>query len=279
MNARAAAAEGARETPRTSRYREIVLDIFERFYKGGEEFEFDRSEIAESARRRGIDPPKNLGDVIYTFRYRRPLPRPILDTQPRGRRWIVLGAGDGRYRFRLSKLALVSPTEGLLARKIPDSTPEIISQYVLTDEQALLAKIRYNRLVDVFLGIVAYSLQNHLRTKIPDYGQIEIDELYVGIDAAGAQYIVPVQAKGGKDTLGVIQTVQDTIFCRTHDKYRNCVPRPVSAQFQPDGVIAMFELTFDGDDVSIVRERHYRLVKAEDIDEEELSVYRLPGPD
>jgi hypothetical protein len=28
----------------------------------------------------------------------------------------------------------------MLIRKIPDATPEIISQYALTDEQALLAK-------------------------------------------------------------------------------------------------------------------------------------------
>src|SRR5271157_4057421 len=38
------------------------------------------------------------------------------------------------------------------------------SQYKFTDEQALLAKVRYTRLIDTFLGITAYSLQNHLRT-------------------------------------------------------------------------------------------------------------------
>ena len=144
---------------------------------------------------------------------------------------------------------------------------------------ALLAKIRYNRLIDVFLGIVASSLQNHLRTKIPNYGQIEIDELYVGVDSKGAQYIVPVQAKGGSDTLGVIQTIQDTIFCETQDRYKNCIARPVSAQFMADETIAMFELTFDGDEVSIVRERHYRLTEAKEIGEKDLAAYRLHEPD
>ena len=257
-----------------SSYRKIIVDIFKRNYKGGKEFEFGREDIAGAAQRCGIEPPKNLGDVIYSFRYRQPLPQEILDTQPPGQHWLILGAGDARYRFRLSKLAHVVPTEGMLVRKLPDATPEIISQYALTDEQALLAKIRYNRLVDVFLGIAAYSLQNHLRTKIPNYGQIEIDELYVGVDSRGSQYIVPVQAKGGKDTLGVIQTIQDTIFCRTQDRYRHCIPRPVSAQFMADDTIAMFELTFDGNDVSIVDERHYRLTEAENIDEKDLNIYR-----
>ena len=190
------------ETPQQwSRYQAIIIDIFQRNYQGGDQFEFEREEIAAAAHRLNITPPKNLGDVIYTFRYRKSLPEPILDTQPEDRHWLILGAGDARYRFRLSKLTTIVPTKGMLVRKIPDATPEIISQYALTDEQALLAKIRYNRLIDVFLGIVASSLQNHLRTKIPNYGQIEIDELYVGVDSKGAQYIVPVQAKGGSDTL------------------------------------------------------------------------------
>jgi hypothetical protein len=128
--------------------------------------------------------------------------------------------------------------------------------------------------VDVFLGIAAYSLQNHLRTKIVNYGQIEIDELYVGIDARGAQYIVPVQAKGKKDVLGVIQTIQDTVFCQSQERYRSCVIRPVSAQFLADDTIAMFELMFDGDDVSIVRECHYRLAESKEIKTRDLAAYQ-----
>ena len=90
--------------------------------------------------------------------------------------------------------------------KIPDATPEIISAYALNDEQALLAKVRYNRLIDLFLGITANSLQNHMRTTVKGIGQIEIDEVYVALDRRGIQYVIPVQAKGGKDQLSVVQT-------------------------------------------------------------------------
>ena len=86
--------------------------------------------------------------------------------------------------------------------KIPDATPGIIIKYTQGDEQALLAKIRYNRLIDIFTGVTCYSLQNHLRTTVTGIGQIETDELYIGVDRRGAQYIFPVQAKGGKDQLG-----------------------------------------------------------------------------
>ena len=263
------------KTKRASVYHAIIEEVFQRFYiKGADEFEFERDEIAASAQRLGLKAPKNLGDVIYSFRYRRALPDAVLATQPKGLYWLILGAGDARYRFKLSRLCHIEPTPGLLVRKIPDATPEIIAQYALNDEQALLAKVRYNRLIDIFLGITAYSLQNHLRTKIPNYGQIEIDELYVGVDSRGAQYIVPVQAKGGNDKLGVIQTIQDVTFCQAQERYKHCVPRSVSAQFMGDDVIAMFELTFDGNEVSIVSEKHYRLVASRDISPADLDIYK-----
>lgn len=259
-------------------YHSIIEKIFfDHFRRGKSDFAFEREEIADAARALKVKHPKNLGDVVYTFRYRRSLPERILATQPKGKYWLILGAGDARYRFRLSNLAHIKPTQGLLVRKIPDATPEIIARYAFTDEQALLAKIRYNRLVDVFLGITAYSLQSHLRTKIENYGQIEIDELYVGLDARGAQYVVPVQAKGGKDTLGVIQTIQDTVFCQTEPRYSHSIARPVSAQFMADDIIALFELSFDGNDVSIVEEKHYRLTEAKLIADTELASYRKDG--
>jgi hypothetical protein len=46
--------------------------------------------------------------------------------------------------------------------KVPDATPGVIAKYALSDEQALLAKLRYNRLVDLFTAITCYSLQSHL---------------------------------------------------------------------------------------------------------------------
>lgn len=271
--------KGGAEEPETAkvvgRYVQIIEAVFRRYWKKGKsEFTFERDELEQVCAELEIARPKNLGDVIYTFRYRKPLPKSILATQPSDRGWLILGDGDARYRFRLNKLTHIKPTNGLLIRKIPDATPEIIARYALTDEQALLAKVRYNRLIDIFLGISAYSLQNHLRTKIPNYGQIEIDELYVGLDSRGAQYIVPVQAKGGTDVLGAIQTIQDVTFCQTEKRYRDCIPRAVSAQFLTNDTIALFETTFDGDEVSIVRERHYRLTESEAIGAADLKIYR-----
>lgn len=258
------------------KYEEIIKKIFFRHWKKGMiEFVFDREEIHETADKLKIARVKNPGDVVYSYRYRRQLPKEILETQPKAQGWLILGAGDAKYRFRLNRLVYIKPTNGLLGRKIPDATPEIIRKYALSDEQALLAILRYNRLIDVFLGITAYSLQNHLRTKIPNYGQIEIDELYIGIDSSGSQHVVPVQAKGGSDQIGAIQTIQDHIYCSGESKYEGCHVRPVSAQFLTSNELALFELNFDGDEVSIVREKHYKLVPAEEISATDLSRYKL----
>jgi hypothetical protein len=159
----------------------------------------------------------------------------------------------------------------LISIAIPDATPEIIRLYKLDDEQALLAVVRYNRLIDIFLGLTAFSLQNHLRTSVKGVGQIEIDELYVGIDTRGCHYAIPVQAKGHKDQIGVVQTAQDVRYASSAFPDMRC--RPIAAQFMTDGVVALFELTLDDDEVKVVDERHYRLVPAAEVDPAAVTAY------
>ena len=237
------------------------------------QFGFTRNEFVLAASQIGIALPKNVGDVVYSVRYRSELPAAIRTTAAPGREWIIEGAGRGFYRFRQVAMNRIVPRTDLVAIKLPDSTPEIIGAYALGDEQALLAKVRYNRLIDVFLGIVSYSLQNHLRTTVAQVGQIEIDEIYVGVDRHGRQFVVPVQAKGGSDKHGVVQTQQDLACCA--EKFPTLICRPVSAQFMPGGRIAMFELTLQTDEIKVVAERHYELVPASAISAADLQAYNI----
>lgn len=255
-----------------NRYVEIVSEVFRKHYrKNASKVAFEREEFAAIAEAKGIKLPKNLGDAIYAFKYRLPMPESIAGTAPAGKEWILAGAGRSKYEFRLVEPLDISPRKNKLVVKIPDATPEIIGANALGDEQALLAKVRYNRLIDVFLGITASSLQNHLRTTVHDIGQIEIDELYVGLDRNGSQYVVPVQAKGGKDRHGRQQTEQDIACCKA--KFPALVCRPVSAQFFDKNKIAMFELAEHGGDIKIVSEEHYELVPASSISDEDLAQY------
>lgn len=259
-----------------NRYRALIEHIF--FQPGYGDYEegktvlpFRRDDLERAAAELGIALPKNLGDVVYSIRYRTPMPASVLATQPEGMEWIVEGAGRALYRFCLVPVNRIVPNRDLITIKIPDATPEIIGTYTLNDEQALLAKVRYNRLIDTFLGITAFSLQNHLRTTVKGVGQIEIDEIYVGVDRHGVQYIVPVQAKGGTDQLSVVQAKQDIACCA--EKFPDLVCRSISAQFMDDERIAIFELTVQDDQVRIVEERHYKLVAGQ-VPPDDLAIYR-----
>lgn len=258
---------------KANRYSKIIESIFFNSYKKGlVEIPFTRDEIVETAIRLKIERPKNIGDIVYSFRHRNSFPESILETSPEHYQWIIRSTGKGLYKFVLTGQCIFEPNKYLAETKIPDATPGIIIKYAMTDEQALLAIIRYNRLIDIFTGLTCYSLQNHLRTTIKGMGQIETDEIYIGIDKRGVHYIIPVQAKGGKDKLGIVQIEQD--FNLGKSKFPTLLCKPIAAQFMPNGVIALFEFELTGNEIAIVAEKHYRFVDERELTQEDLEKYR-----
>jgi hypothetical protein len=256
-----------------NRYKQLISYIFSKHYKEGlTEFSFPRPEIKEAAAAVDVVLPENIGDSLYTFRFRTALPQEITETAPEGKSWIIKLAGRGKYKFQLVSTGTLLPNELLAEIKIPDATPGVIDMYALNDEQALLGKLHYNRLIDIFLGLAAYRLQSHLRTTVPEIGQVETDELYVGIDARGAHYVIPVQAKGGSDKLSIVQVEQDLALCR--HKYPTLICVPVAAQFMADNIIALFSFA-DGEEGAVLsEEKHYRLVEPQSMTPAEWNAYR-----
>jgi hypothetical protein len=260
-----------------SRYSQLMQAIFFDHYTDGDiSVPFRRDEIVSKAQELSIDLPLNLGDVVYSFRYRTPLPETILATEPEGMSWVIIPAGRSLYRFELRRQPMVLPDTQLAAVKVPDATPGIIQMYAAADEQALLAKLRYNRLIDIFLGLTCYSLQNHLRTTVEGFGQVETDEIYVGLDKHGAHYIVPVQAKGGTDSLSLVQIEQDMALCA--EKFSDLHCTPVAAQFMDGDEIALFSFGEIDGEVKKMHERHYRLVPPSSLSAEELRLYSHQPP-
>jgi hypothetical protein len=263
---------------RLNRYARIVERIFFRHYQpGATEVAFEREDLPIAAQELGITAPLNLGDIPYSFRYRQPLPDAILATAPEGKEWVIPAVGRARYQFVLRDALDMAPHKNWAVTKVPDATPGLVAMYSKgSDEQALLAKIRYNRLIDVFTGVTCYSLQNHLRTTVPDIGQVETDELYIGVDKRGAHYVFPVQAKGGRDRLGRVQIEQDIALCA--HRFPGAICRPIAAQFMDANLIALFVFEHQDDDLRIAVERHYRLVPYEQLTAAELREYRSRSP-
>jgi hypothetical protein len=254
-------------------YSLIIENIFQSKFKPGmREVDFGREDIVYFGNKLKIRLPKNLGDLIYSFRYRAALPSGIQGAAGKDEAWIIRPTGRSKYRFVLVPNMPLIPNETMIPTKVPDSTPGVVAKYAFNDEQALLAKVRYNRLIDIFLGIACYSLQNHLRTTVPEMGQVETDEIYVGIDKRGAHYVIPIQAKSGSDKLNIVQIEQDFAVC-VH-KFPSLICRPVGAKFMANEVIALFEFEQGDQGVGIVTEKHYRLVSPSEVTESDLLAYR-----
>lgn len=257
----------------TNRYSAIIEKIFHGRYDGTDnDVGFRRQDIVEAAQTLDIDLPLNLGDVICNFRYRTPLPSSIQALAAEGRMWVIRPAGRGLYQFSLVPIIDLTPNRNLAITKVPDSTPGIVIKYSQGDEQSLLARLRYNRLIDVATGLTCYSLQNHFRTYILNVGQVETDEVYVGIDKRGAHYVIPVQAKSGTDSLSIVQIEQDFDVCEA--RFSSLIAKPIGAQFMDEQTVAIFEFERAGDEIRVSAERHYQLVEPDQVTESDLQTYR-----
>ncbi len=256
------------------KYEEIVKWVFQQNYKPDMvRIPFNREELVKASEALGFERIKNLGDIPYSFRFRRELPDSIQVTAPEGAEWIIVGAGVGEYQFRLAAPGKIQPTPHLKPVKVPDATPEIVRHYAPgTDEQALLTRARYNRLVDIFTGITCYSIQNHLRTTVSNIGQVEVDEIYVGVNKRGTHFVLPCQAKSPGDRFGIVQVLQDVALCQ--ERYPNAICKPIALQFMNDNRVAMLELAVTEENellrLNIVDEKHYELVPRSQILDEDL---------
>ncbi len=257
-----------------SKYDQIIAHVFHQNYViGRRRVKFNRAELVEACDHLSIARIKNLGDIPYSFRFRRELPQSIRQTAPENSEWIIVGTGIGNYEFRQASPAKIEPSAHRQRIKVPDSTPEIVKRYAPgTDEQALLTKVRYNRLVDLFTGLTCYSIQNHLRTTVTHVGQIEIDEVYLGINKRGTHFVIPCQAKSPGDRFGIVQVMQDIAFCI--ERYPNARCKPIALQFLTQSDVAILELEVEEKEdvfvLSIVDEKHYTLVTENQISDTDI---------
>lgn len=257
-----------------SNYDRVIAWVFEHNYIPGDvKVHFTREELARACIALDIERIRNLGDIPYTYRFRRELPETIQTKAPKDTEWIIVGTGVAEYQFRLAAPGKLQPIDHIYQIKIPDATPEVIRRYAPgTDEQALLTRSRYNRLIDLFTGLTCYSLQNHLRTTVSGIGQVEIDEIYIGINKRGTHFVLPCQAKSPGDQFGIVQVMQDIALCK--ERYPNAICKPIALQFLGEDSVAILELVVVEENeilrLNIVDEKHYQLVPNSQISDDEI---------
>src|SRR5258705_3960581 len=85
-----------------ARYDAVVSELSRRNYNSkSNSFAFERSELLDIIQTLKLVSIKNLGDVLYTYRFRREFPLSIRKTAAPGLEWAIKLAGRGRYKFRL----------------------------------------------------------------------------------------------------------------------------------------------------------------------------------
>lgn len=176
-----------------------------------------------------------------------------------------------RCKYSEREIHRIIPNPMLSRRKILDATPQFIRRYAFNDRQSLLAILRYNRLIDTFSGLTCYSLQSNLQTTAPGLGQIETDEIYIGLDHQLRQFVISVQAQGKKEQIRTSRIEQDMAVCQA--KFPSLICRPVAAQFMENDLIAMFEFERSEDMITIKDEKHYRIIPNEKLRDEEIRAY------
>jgi len=250
-----------------SQYDKVISDVFSRHHREGAQcLTFKKDELADACRKRSIT-VRNIPDIIYTYRTgRRMLPPEILATG----HWAIEPAGRGAYAFRM----LRNPPhfdihfEHYAPVDIYNAIPEVVEGLLRRDEQSLLTKVLYNRLVDVFTGLTCFHIQNHYRSFVARMGEVELDALYVGVDKAGTLYVLPIEAKSHAESemIGRIQVSQMAKLVR--QDFPALHRRILGVKHLADGTIAMVE--FDDheepDDFGIVCVSRFRLIRREDPD-------------
>ncbi len=200
---------------------------------------------------------KNLADVIYTYRSRREMPARIRDTG----NWVIAARGSGLYAFvKIEGETTVTIPAAMKVYPIPYAVPEIVAQNLARDEQGSLTIVRYNRILDVFTGLACFHLQSHIRTQVSDHGQIEIDDLYVGVDKDGQGFVLPIEAKEEGERLGLDKAVGLTLFARS--RFPKLICRPIGIMRRGAGLFDCieFEPSDELSKVVVLEMRRYQLI-------------------
>ncbi len=253
--------ELASDAAQLKAYDRVIVHVFEQLrtqYGDADRLPFLKEQVEQAIADLGLV-IRNPPDIPYTYRTgRSALPDAIL----RHGHWAIdSDEGKGGYVFvRLERSPYFDIPEDLEAIPVLDATPQIVLKYQESDEQALLARLRYNRLVDIFTSLTAYHLQSHFRTTVAG-GQVEIDDLYIGVNTEGQGFLIPIEAKTYRERLGVTQIAQMTGFAAEH--YPELPVIPVGVKVMQDDSFLFVEFTSERDLNKIASRRYkrYRLYR------------------
>jgi len=244
-----------------TQYDEVVLRLFQRYHQPGlKRLVFEKDEIEEVCQELNIK-VRNIPDIPYTYRVRRELPKEITETGY----WAIESAGKSAYAFIL----LENPPrfdirfQDYEPINIYNAIPEIVDGYLRRDEQSLLTKLLYNRLIDIFCGLTCFHIQNHYRSFVNNIGEVELDAVYVGVNKSGDLFVIPIEAKSQSDNdmIGRIQISQMAQLVK--QDFPDSIYRILAVKELADKTIGIVEFNDknDPDEIKILSVSRYKLIR------------------
>lgn len=152
---------------------------------------------------------------------------------------------------------------------IIDVTPRAVLEHTIGAVDLLLARVRYNKLIDRLLKCVAHSLHTDLTYCSRTFGEITVGEVYHAVNKRGAEFVVAVQANTTSPSFGPDQAELDLEVCE--ELFPDLAPRFVHVElehFSWGDVVVMYSLRNNKRGIQFDDEGHYRLVSSETVTSE-----------
>ncbi|MCX6049954.1 MAG: hypothetical protein NT075_33060 [Chloroflexi bacterium] len=164
---------------------------------------------------------------------------------------------------------VVAPSPLWAKSKVVDLTPTNINEFDLNEKQLLLARIRYNRLIDFFTGCDCFSLQRNDQITDTNTNKIENIEIYFGTRARDGQFIIPVKSFDRQEKILVRKISQDFTAYEAEFPTLHCIP--IAAQWMEEHTLALFSFSRRYDGFWLSEEKHYQLMSPTELLPEALS--------
>ena len=246
-------------------YVPILRAIFKAKYRRGvKEVDFNLDDIRSAALKLGIV-TRNPADVIYRMRSRTKLPSEILKKGF----FILRQVGRGKYRLEQAESTIVNIPENEIIDAI-DITPLPVRRLLPEDlseidEQGLLTVVDYCKLLSHFTGLTVYRLRSHVRKGVLLVGQVELDEVDVGVALRDddSPIIFPIEAKAADEAVNWVQVAAQVMYSEQY--FPGYAIRPIAMKLDYDSLIHFleFNVTTDAKKLKIIRSATYRLTVSE----------------
>ena len=229
----------AKKDKGSSLYGPIMLWVFKNSKKDPKTgaILFSQDDLRRAANKMGLE-VRNFPDLTYNLRSRAKLPRKILDA---GFTTIAI-RGRGKYALVTEKDKVEVPDGTKIIEISTDPIPIAIRDILRTDEQSILSAMRYLDIVTDFIGAKCYHLQGHLRTSGALGQQVEADDVWVADFGKGKRTILPIEAKGPRERLGLHQMMS------TVDAVLAKIPHfpvvPLGAQLEETGLLLLISFVY-----------------------------------